>query len=198
MKRSAILAFAVATLLPGTSSAQSIAFTSALPRTLVFIQEKGDAGIATRAATQFLNEAGFPLVDPSLAHTAAQRQLVQAALKGDEGAAVQLGRDFGAHVIILGNADWGTTVDPLTGKLQTGTAEVSLRGIRLDNGKVLDVKNARGRDIDATEQMAKSKAITKALSEIIEKTEFVGALANNWDEEPWAARGYFTPDPGSP
>jgi hypothetical protein len=198
MKRSGIFAFAAAMLLPGAASAQSIAFTSELPRTLVFIQEKGDAGIATRAATQFLNEAGFPLVDPSLAHTAAQRQLVQAALKGDEGAAVQLGRDFGAHVIILGNADWGTTIDPLTGKLQTGTAEVSLRGIRLDNGKVLDVKNARGRDIDATEQMAKSKAIQKALGEIIEKTEFVGALANNWEEEPWAARGYFTPDPGSP
>ena len=198
MKRTGIFALTAVLLLPGAASAQSIAFTTPLPRTLVFIQEKGDAGIATRAATQFLNEAGFPLVDPSLAHTAAQRQLVQAALKGDEGAAVQLGRDFGAHVIILGNADWGTTIDPLTGKLQTGTAEVSLRGIRLDNGKVLDVKNGRGRDIDATEQMAKSKAISKALSEIIEKTDFIGALANNWDEEPWAARGYFTPDPGSP
>jgi uncharacterized caspase-like protein len=198
MKRSGFLALAAAMLLPGAASAQSIAFSSALPRTLVFIQEKGEGGIATRAATQFLNEAGFPLVDPALAHTTAQRQLVQAALKGDEGAAIQLGRDFGAHVIILGSADWGTTIDPFTGKLQTGTAEVSLRGIRLDNGKVLDVKSARGRDIDATEQMAKSKAIQKALNEIIEKTEFVGALANNWEEEPWAARGYFTPDPGSP
>ena len=198
MKRSGILAFvAVTLLLPGAASAQSIAFSSPLPRTLVFIQEKGDAGVATRSAVQFLSEAGFPLVDPSLAHTSAQRQLVQAALKGDEGAAVQLGRDFGAHVIILGTSDWGTTIDPVTGKLQTATAEVSLRAIRLDAGKVLSVQSGRGREIDATEQMARTKAIQEALREIVEKTEFVGALANNWEEEPWAARGYFTPDPGS-
>ena len=198
MKRSIVALFAAAVLLPGVASAQSIAFSSPLPRTLVFIQEKGDAGVATRAATEFLSEAGFPLVDPALAHTAAQRQLVQAALKGDEGAAVQLGRDFGAHVIILGNADWGTTIDPLTGKLQTATAEVALRAIRLDAGKVLSVQTGRGREIDATEQMARNNAIREAMSEVIQKTEFVGSLANNWEEEPWSARGYFTPDPGSP
>lgn len=199
MKRVGTFALlAAALLLPGAASAQSIGFSSQLPRTLVFIQEKGDGGVATRDAMQFLNEAGFPLVDPSLAHSAAQRQLVQSALKGDEGAAVQLGRDFGAHVIILGNADWGTNVDPVTGKLLTGTAEVTLRAIRLDAGKVLSVQTGRGRAIDATEQMARANAIHKAMGDIVEKTEFIGALANNWEEEPWSARGYFTPDPGSP
>lgn len=198
MKRVGTFALlAAALLLPGAASAQSIGFSSQLPRTLVFIQEKGDGGVATRDAMQFLSEAGFPLVDPALAHTAAQRQLVQSALKGDEGAAVQLGRDFGAHVIILGNADWGTTIDPVTGKLQTGTAEVSLRAIRLDAGKVLSVQTGRGRAIDATEQMARANAIHKAMGDIVEKTEFIGSLANNWEEEPWSARGYFSPDPGS-
>ena len=199
MKRavnSALLA--VAMLLPGVGSAQSIGFSSQLPRTLVFIQEKGDAGTATRDVVQFLSEAGFPLVDPALAHSGAQRALVQAALKGDEGAAVQLGRDFGAHVIVLGTADWGTTVDPLTGKLQTGTAEVGLRAIRLDQGKVLSVQTGRGRAIDATEQMARTNAVREAVQQVIKTTEFVGALANNWEEEPWSARGYFSPDPGSP
>jgi len=189
----------VLSLLPATVSAQkSISFSSPLPRTLVFIQEKGEAGTATRDVAQFLSEAGFPLVDPALAHTGAQRQLVQSALKGDEGAAVQLGRDFGAHVIVLGNADWGTTIDPVTGKLQTGTAEVGLRAIRLDQGKVLSVQTGRGRAIDATEQMARTNAVRQAVQQIIHKTEFVGSLANNWEEEPWSARGYFTPDPGSP
>lgn len=200
MKRRLSLALiAAAMLLPGALSAQkSIGFSSKLPRTLVFIQEKGEGGTATRDVFQFLNEAGFPLVDPALAQNAAQRQLVQAALKGDEGAAVQLGRDFGAHVIVLGTADWGTTVDPVTGKLQTGTAEVGLRAIRLDQGKVLSVQTGRGRAIDATEQMARTNAVRQAVRQIIQKTEFVGALANNWEEEPWSARGYFSPDPGSP
>ncbi|MGQ0814596.1 MAG: caspase family protein [Gemmatimonadota bacterium] len=193
------IAFAAAALLlPNALSAQSINFSSQLPRTLVFIQEKGEGGTATRDVVQFLNEAGFPLVDPALAHTAGQRSLVQAALKGDEGAAVQLGRDFGAHVIVLGTADWGTTIDPLTGKLQTGTAEVGLRAIRLDQGKVLSVQTGRGRAIDATEQMARTNAVRQAVQEIIKTTEFVGAVANNWEEEPWSARGYFSPDPGSP
>jgi uncharacterized caspase-like protein len=198
MKKLYALAAALV-LVPGVASAQkSIGFSSQLPRTLVFIQEKGEGGTASRDVAQFLNEAGFPLVDPSLAHTAAQRQLVQSALKGDEGAAVQLGRDFGAHVIVLGTADWGTTIDPLTGKLQTGTAEVGLRAIRLDQGKVLSVQTGRGRAIDATEQMARTNAVRQAVQQIIKSTEFVGAVANNWEEEPWSARGYFSPDPGSP
>lgn len=199
MKRRVIRALVTAAvLLPGALSAQSISFNSQLPRTLVFIQEKGDAGTAARDVIQFLNEAGFPLVDPALAHNAAQRALVQAALKGDEGAAVQLGRDFGAHVIVLGTADWGTTIDPVTGKLQTATAEVGLRAIRLDQGKVLSVQRGNGRETDATEQMARTKAVREAVQQIIKTTEFVGSLANNWEEEKWDARGYFSADPGSP
>ena len=200
MKRRASIAFVLAAaLLPSVLSAQkSISFSTQLPRTLVFIQEKGEGGTATQEVVKFLNEAGFPLVDPALAHTAAQRELVQAALKGDEGAAVQLGRDFGAHVIVLGNADWGTTVDPFTKELQTGTAEVGLRAIRLDHGKVLSVQTGTAKVIEATEQAARSGALRQAVAKIIGKTEFVGALANNWEEEPWSARGYFAPDPGSP
>ena len=199
MKRRLSVVLAAALLLPGALSAQkSISFSSQLPRTLVFIQEKGEGSTATQDVVKFLNDAGFPLVDPALAHTAAQRELVAAALKGDEGAAVQLGRDFGAQIIVLGNADWGTTIDPVTGKLQTGTAEVGLRAVRLDQGKVLSVQTGKGRAIDATEQMARTNAVRQAVDQIINKTEFVGALANNWEEEPWSARGYFSPDPGSP
>jgi uncharacterized caspase-like protein len=169
-----------------------------LPRTLVFIQEKGENGVAAREVMRFLRDAKFPLIDPALAHTAAQRQLVQAALKGDEGAAVELGRDFGAQVLIVGSADWGTAPDPLTTTMTTGTAEVQLRALRLDAGKVLTTSRASGRELDATEQMARTKAIRKAVGQILEQSEFVGALANNWNEEPWSTRGYFKPDPGSP
>ena len=177
--------------------AQAIAFTSELPRTLVFIQEEGGAGIATSDVVGFLRDANFPLVDPALAHTAAQRELVQAALRGDEGAAVQLGRDFGAQMLILGSAQWGTTVDPVSGKLQTGTSDVSVRALRLDAGKVIAAKNWQGRKLDVTEQAARTGAIREAISGLLGRTEFVGAMVNSWDEEPWSARGYFRPDPGS-
>ena len=183
--------------LAGSASAQDrIAFSSELPRTLVFISEKGDGGVAARDVSAFLREAGFPLVDPALAHTAAQRELVQAALGGDEGAALQLGRDFGAHVLVLGVADWGTVVDPATRTLMTATAEVDLRAIRLDAGQVLASQRANGRTIDATEQAARTGAIREAVTQLIGQTAFVGALANNWEEQPWSARGYLQQDHG--
>jgi hypothetical protein len=190
-----VLAVAV---LPHRAAAQDrIAFNSELPRTLVFIQEQGDAGTATRDVTMFLREAGFPLVDPAIAFSAAERELVQAAVRGDEAAAVQLGRDFGAHVLLLGTADWGTVQNPAIPTLLTGTAEVSLRAIRLDEGRVLSSTRADGKVSEATEQAARTLAIRVAVDNVLEQTDFIGAVANDWSEQPWSARGYFTPDPGS-
>lgn len=187
---------ALATLAAPASS-QEIAFNSELPRTLVFIQERGEARTATAEATRFLREAGFPLIDPALAYSAAQQQLVQQALSGNEGAAVQLGRDFGAHVLILGTADWGTAPNPLDARLLTATADVTVRAIRLDEGSVLSSQRGEGREAAATEQAARSAAIREALQQVLQTTEFIGAVANNWTEQPWSARGYFQPDPGS-
>ena len=113
-------------------AAQQISFATELPRTLVFIQEEGRGQVASREMTAFLREAGFPVIDPALAHEAAQRELVRAAMNGDEGAATELGRDFGAQVLILGVADWGARPDPVDGSLITGTTEVSVRALRLD------------------------------------------------------------------
>ena len=192
-----LLLAAAAVWLAAPVDAQEIRFDSHLPRTLVIIPEEGGAGTASREVSAFLLEAGFPLVDPALAHTAAQRELVQAALAGDEGAAVQLGRDFGAHVLILGEADWGTRPDPVTGTLVTGTSEVSLRALRLDEGRVVATGRSTGRKLEATDQAARSGAIREAVMELVEDTEFMGSIANNWEEKGWSGRGYFRPDPGS-
>src|SRR5262249_52943076 len=162
MSRSTAVFAGVLLALPIALNAQQIGLSSELPRTLVFIQEKGEGGVAARDVMSFLRDAKFPLIDPALAQNAAQRQLVQAALKGDEAAAVELGRDFGAQVLIVGRADWGTSPDPLTATMATGTAEVELRAIRLDAGKVLATQRGSGRDIDATEQAARTKAIRTA------------------------------------
>jgi len=185
--------------LRGESSAQrpGIAFDTDLPRTLVFVTEEGEGGVATRDLTGFLREAGFPLIDPALAHTAAQRELVARALEGDEGAATDLGRDFGAQVLVIGRADWGTRPDPVDGTLITATSEVAVRALRLDAGRV--IANARGdaRAIDATEQAARTKVIRQATAQILTGSSFVGQLMNNWEEEPWTDREYWRPDPGS-
>lgn len=195
-----VAALAVAAALlsaPNGTSAQEIAFQGDLPRTLVFISEEGTADIATRELTSFLREAGFPLVDPALAQSAAQRDLVRAALAGDEQAAVELGRDFGAQVIILGTSEWATRPDPLTGALVTGTSEVAVRALRLDDGNVIADAVTSGRHAEATDQAARSGAITEATMRLVQETSMVGQLINNWAATPWQEASYWRADPGS-
>lgn len=174
-----------------------IVFRSELPRTLVFVAEKGEGGVAARDISEFLRAAGFPLIDPALAHTAAQRELVEKALAGDEGAATDLGRDFGAQVLIIGRADWGARPDPVDGTLVTATAEVAVRALRLDLGRVVASARGNGRTIEATEQAARTKVVRQATGQILQGSPFVGQIMNNWTEIPWSDAEYWRPDPGS-
>lgn len=195
VRRTALLA---GLALPAASAAaQEIAFSTDLPRTLVFIQEEGRSQVASREMTSFLREAGFPVIDPALAHEAAQRDLVRAAMAGDEGAATDLGRDFGAQVLILGLADWGARPDPVDGSLITGTTEVSVRALRLDRGEVVSDGLADARVIEVTEQAARSKAIRQATQEILTSGGMIGGLLNDWEQNPWQETSYWKPDPGS-
>jgi hypothetical protein len=182
--------------LPAQEAAE-ISFETDLPRVLVFVAEEGEGRVAAGDISAFLREAGFPLIDPALAHTAAQRELVQRALDGDEGAATDLGRDFGAQVLLIGRADWGARPDPVDGTLITATSEVSVRALRLDRGEVVASARSDARGIDATEQAARTKVVRQATEEILTETSFVGQLMNDWTEDPWSDQEYWRPDPGS-
>jgi hypothetical protein len=60
MSRSiAALAGVVCALAPAVLPAQQIALSTELPRTLVFIQEKGETGVAARELMAFLRDARF-------------------------------------------------------------------------------------------------------------------------------------------
>lgn len=181
----------------GAQQRGGIAFSTDLPRTLVFVAEEGDGAVAARDLSDFLRDAGFPLIDPALAHSAAQRELVAQALEGDEGAATDLGRDFGAQVLIIGRADWGARPDPVDGTLITATSEVALRALRLDAGRVIATARGDARAIDATEQAARTRVIRQATGQILTGSSFIGQLMNNWEETPWTDREYWRPDPGS-
>ncbi len=195
--RRAALVCSIVSCAPAALAAQAINFTSELPRTLVFIQEEDQPRVAFRDVVAFLRAASFPLIDPALVNAAAPRAVLQSALSGNEEAAIQLGRDFGAHLLVLGKADWDSTLDNSTGKRETRTAQIELRAIRLDAGKVVATARGRGSAIDASGPLAGARAVRYAINEIVQRSEFVGAVVNNWDEEPWSGSGYFQPDPGS-
>ncbi|HUH14083.1 MAG TPA: caspase family protein [Longimicrobiales bacterium] len=192
----ALLLAAVA-LLPGEGWAQRITFESELPRTLVFVEEDGGAQTATANIADFLRQAGFPLIDPALARTAAQADLVKKAAGGDEFAAVRLGRDLGAQMVVLGHADWGARPDPLDGSAITGTADLSVRVLRMDNGEVVASGRGDGRNLEATEQAARTAAIGSAARKVLTESAFLGAIMNDWAATPWTDGAYFPADPGS-
>ncbi len=204
--RSATLVFVATGLLaPGPGGAggldaqdrPTVSFQEDLPRTLVFIAEEGEGQVAARDFTEFLREAGFPVIDPALAETAAQRELVEEAIAGDEGAATELGRDFGAQLLIIGRADWGAQPDPVEQAAMTATSEVSVRALRLDQGEAVATASADARTLEATEQAARTQAIREASQEILERTGFVGQLMNDWASREWDDSSYWRPDPGS-
>jgi Caspase domain len=182
-------------LAPPALKAQQIAFEGDLPRTLVFIEEEGRGKVASREMTAFLREAGFPVIDPALAIDQAAQELVAQATNGNNGAATQLGRDWGAQVLILGVADYATTPDPVSHTLVTATTNVAVRALRLDLGQVVSDASADARAIDATDQAAKAKAIRSATQKVI--GEFIGPVVNDWAAHAWQEASYWVPDPGS-
>jgi hypothetical protein len=175
--------------------AQEIVFEGELPRTLVFIDEEGRGKVAAREMTSFLLEAGFPVIDPALAIDQSSQELVFAATNGNDGAATQLGRDWGAQLLILGVADYETVPDPVSRTLITATTYVAVRALRLDLGEVVSDATADARGIDATGQAARTKAIRTATQEVI--GTFIGPVLNDWDRRPWEETAYWRPDPGS-
>jgi hypothetical protein len=180
--------------LPCALAAQ-IAFDADYPRTLVFIEEEGRGKVASREMTSFLVEAGFPVIDPGMAIDQAAQELVAQANNGNNGAATQLGRDWGAQVLVLGVADYATRPDPVSGTLVTATTFVSVRALRLDLGLVVSESSADARAIDATDQAARTKAIRDATQRVI--SDFIGPVVNDWEARPWQEASYWVPDPGS-
>lgn len=182
-------------LTPETAEAQEIRFDGELPRTMVFIQEEGRGKVASREMTSFLLEAGFPIIDPALAIDEAAQALVAAAMNGNDGAATQLGRNWGAQLLILGVADYATRESPGGGSLITATTEVAVRALRLDLGEVVSNAVADARAIDATDQAARAKAIRAATKKVI--VQFIGPIWNDWEARSWQDEAYWVPDPGS-
>lgn len=180
---------------PAVAAAQDIAFDGDLPRTMVFIQEEGRGKVASREMTSFLREAGFPVIDPALAIDESAQALVTAAMNGNDGAATQLGRDWGAQLLILGVADYATRDAPGGGTLITATTEVAVRALRLDLGEVVSDAVADARAIEATDQAARAKAIRAATQEVI--AAFIGPVLNDWEARSWQEAAYWVPDPGS-
>jgi TolB-like protein len=177
------------------TSGGGVRLDSELPRVLVLL--KDDGGTATNAIATFLREGGFPLVDPAFARDAAQRDRAARAIAGSEADAVAVGRDLGAQVVIVGQAPADAGPSPADPNLQTGTAQINVRALRLDDGRVVTTGTASGRAVEATPGGARAAALRQAADQLVRQSRFLGDVVNDWTGRAWNGAAYWSPEAGS-
>jgi curli biogenesis system outer membrane secretion channel CsgG len=142
--------------------------TGISPRIMVVIPEEHiqqrvpDPAGETEMIKQFL-EMGFNVVDQKMVATIRNSEKATLAMN-DPAAAAALGRDFGAEIIIIGEA-FSHEVGVSDG-LQGCRARVEAKAIRTSNGQILatDGKHASGKDVSRL--IAGKKALASAGEEL--------------------------------
>lgn len=177
------------------AAAQLVRFESEMPRVMVFLDEEG--ATAATQLTRFLREAEFEVIDAAFAKEAAQQELARRALAGDQAAAVELGRDLGAQVIIFGDVTADAAPNPMDATLQVGTARLDVRALRLDQPRIVATGSTSGRAPDATPAGARTSALARAAEQLLYSSSFLGDILNDWDARPFVDEAYWEPEPQS-
>ncbi|HEX6589979.1 MAG TPA: caspase family protein [Longimicrobiales bacterium] len=185
----------IALLAPAAVAAQLVRFESDMPRVMVFLDEEG--ATAATQLTRFLREAEFEVIDPAFAKEAAQQELARRALAGDQAAAVELGRDLGAQVIIFGDVTADAAPNPMDATLQVGTARLDVRALRLDQPRIVATGSTSGRAPDATPAGARNSALARAAEQLLYSSAFLGDILNDWEARPFEDEAYWQPEPQS-
>jgi len=110
-----------------------------------------------------LLEKGFKVVDQSQVKKIRYNDQVRAALAGDDKTAAKIGLQYGAEVIIVGEAfsEFATSGGVL-GSLISCRARVEARAIRTDTGEIIAADGKHAPGIDISENIAGKKALQDA------------------------------------
>jgi len=110
-----------------------------------------------------LLEKGFKIVDQSQVKRIRYNDQVRAALAGDDKTAAKIGLQYGAEVIIVGEAfsEFATSGGVL-GSMISCRARVEARAIRTDTGEIIAADGKYAAGIDISENIAGKKALQNA------------------------------------
>ena len=110
-----------------------------------------------------LLEKGFKVVDQSQVKRIRYNDQVRAALAGDDKTAAKIGLQYGAEVIVIGEAfsEFATSGGVL-GSLISCRARVEARAIRTDTGEIIATDGKYAAGIDISENIAGKKALQNA------------------------------------
>lgn len=180
-------------LVLGAAIAAALAASAATPKVMVMVDEKALGSISTSEietmAVKMLSEKGVETVDQSMVQANLER--IQKALRGagDSRAAAVMGREFGADVMLIGEA----VAKPNAAKigdsnLRSYMASASFRAVRVDNSVNIASASETATVVAMDDITGSSKAL-KAAGEKALKT-VVPELVKKWENPTAAGTAY--------
>ncbi len=132
----------------------------------------------TEMVRKFL-EKGFNVVDQTQSAKIRESDQVKALLRGDEKAAKAIGKQYGAEVIIVGEA-FSELSEPAHGLINC-RARVEARAIESDTAKILTANAKTAGGTDTVESVAGKKALQRAGGLLADY--FIDQLMAKWSEK---------------
>ena len=154
------------------------------PKVLVMVEEKAMGTISTseieNMAVRILGEKGVETVDQNMVQSNLER--IQKAFRGtgDNRAAAAMGREFGADVILMGEAVSKPNAAKIgESNLRSYMASVSFRAVRIDNSVNIASASETATVIAMDDVNGSSKALRTAGEKVL--TKIVPQLIEKWE-----------------
>lgn len=129
-----------------------------------------------------LLQKGFKVVDQSQVKRIRYNDQVRAALTGDDKTAAKIGLQYGAEVIIIGEAfSEFATKGGVLGNMISCRARVEARAIRTDTGEIIAAEGKQAAGIDISENIAGKKALQNAGGQLGEY--LIAQILSRWRSE---------------
>ncbi len=155
------------------------------PRVMIVIPEQNlgkrvsnPAG-ETEIIKRFL-EKGFKVVDQSQVSKIRDNDKIKAAIEGDTKLAVKIGLQYGAEVIIVGEAFSEPLGNSIAGILSS-RARIDARAIKTDSAEIITADGKQASGLDITEVVAGKKAIQQAATELADY--LTEQILTKWNDE---------------
>jgi len=161
------------------TAAQKMRIMVVIPETHITRKIPDPAG-ETEIIKRLLDK-GFDVIDQQMVDAIRYDEQVAKAVK-DEKAAAAIGSDYGAEVIIIGEA-FSEFAGRQPGGMISCRARVEARAIKVDTGSILATDGKHGSGLDTSENVAAKKALRQA----------GGELADYFIEQLTSAGGATTP-----
>lgn len=127
-----------------------------------------------------LLEKGFKVVDQSQVSKIRYNEQIKAGIEGDAKLAAKIGLEYGAEIIIIGEA-FSESAGRVVSGFTTCRARVEARAIRTDTAEILAADGKHATDLDIAEAIAGKKALQKAGSELA--TYFIDQILSKWSSD---------------